>query len=137
MWRMSDHILPSWLHPARCGFLLAFNNPFVWPSVVTVHVDPARPDCWDNPWAKTVFGTLAEQWNCLVAVGQVPGTSHVFCPDGCCITMADYPKLMHSDKGTIGAPSFVFGPDRRPIVERMAETAFVWALPPQPNEPAP
>src|SRR5579872_2984244 len=25
LWRMSDRVLPDWLRPADCGFLLAFN----------------------------------------------------------------------------------------------------------------
>jgi hypothetical protein len=134
LWRMSDMILPDYLHPARCGFMLAFNNPMEWPSVVTVHVDPARPDAWKTPWAQTVFATLAEQWNCLVAIGQVPLTSYLFCPNGTRLSVLDNPTLMKTDRGTVGAPSYVFGPDRRPLAERVFSVHFTWALPPPPEE---
>jgi hypothetical protein len=126
---MADHILPPWLQPAACGFMLAFNDAFKWPGVITVHVDPARPDAADNPWATTVFATLAEQWNCLVAVGQVPVTRVIYCPNGERLTVADNPVLMKTDKGTVGAPGYVFGPDRRPIADRLREVEFQWSLP--------
>jgi uncharacterized protein len=136
LWRTTDQILPDWLRPADCGFLLAFNNPSVWPSVVTVHVDPERPKAWENPWAQTVFATLAEQWNCLVAIGQAPGTSHIFCPNGTKITVANYAPaeqaLIVKPDGFIGAPAWAFGPDRRPVVERIREVGFSWGLPPPP-----
>jgi hypothetical protein len=136
LWRMTDRVLPDWLRPADCGFLLAFNRPDQWPAVVTVHVDPARPDAWFNPWAQTVFAELAEKWNCLVAIGQAPGTSHIFCPNGSRIVVADYDEagraiLVRAD-GFIGAPASVFGPDRRPLIERLRETSFDWKLPPPP-----
>jgi hypothetical protein len=133
LWRMADHVLPEWLQPARCGFLLAFNNPLEFPSVVTVHVDPERPDAWSTPWAQTVFATLAEQWNCIVAIGQVPTTSHLFTPDGSRWTVADNPKLMMAETGKVGAPSWTFGPDRRPVAERVREVWFDWALAPPPG----
>jgi hypothetical protein len=132
LWRMADFVLPEWLQPARCGFLLAFNNPQVWPTVVTVHVDPARPDAWRTPWAQTVFATLAERWNCLVAIGQVPLTTFIFCPDSSRIDVRDHPALMSVEKGTVAAPGFVFGPDRRPLMERFRETRFSWKLAPPP-----
>lgn len=138
LWRMADHILPDYLHPARCGFLLAFNTGLdVFPGVVTVHVDPARPEAWRTPWAQTVFATLAEQWNCIVAVGQVPVTTHLFAPDGSRFVVADHPDLMSVERGTVGVPGYTFGPDRRPLTERMRETMFKWDLPPPPQETAP
>jgi len=136
LWRITDRVLPAWLRPADCGFLLAFNRPDLFPSVVTVHPDPKRPDAWQNLWAQTVFAHLAEQWNCLVAVGQAPGTSHIFCPNGTRLTLADYSPeqraVLARDDGFIGAPSYTFGPDRRPLLERLAETSFTWNLPPPP-----
>jgi hypothetical protein len=132
LWRMADHVLPLWLRPADCGFMLAFNNPAVWPSIITVHADPGLPDTTDSPWARTVFATLAEQWNCLVAVGQVPLTSWVYCPNGERLSVADNPVLMKAGQGTVGAPGYVFGPDRRPLIERLREVDFRWALPPPP-----
>jgi hypothetical protein len=129
LWRMSDAILPDWLRPADCGFMLATNNMKAWPGVITVHVDPARPQAWLNPWAQTVFTTLAERWNCLVAIGQNPITTHVFTPNGARFSIAENPKLM-GDDGTIGAPDFTFGPDRRPLAEQMRETVFSWGIAP-------
>jgi hypothetical protein len=129
LWRMSDSWLPTWLYPEKCGFVLAFNNPFEWPGVVTVHVDPQRPEAWRSPWAITVFVTLAERWNCLVAIGQVPITTHIICPDASIIDVATNPHLMLGD-GKVGAPGRVFGHDRRPILEHLRETVFVWDLPP-------
>src|SRR5262245_58853919 len=105
---MSDAIMPAWLHPAECGFLLAFNNPMEFPSVITVHVDPARPEAWRNPWAMTVFSVLAERFNCVVAIGQVPVTTHLFTPDGGWWDVAASPVLMNEATGTVGAPSYVF-----------------------------
>jgi uncharacterized cysteine cluster protein YcgN (CxxCxxCC family) len=131
LWRATETVLPEWLRPADCGFLLAFNQLDEWPAVVTVHVDPERPDAWRSPWAITVFVTLAEHWNCLVAIGQVPITSHVICPDGSMIEVENNPWAM-SD-GMVGAPSFVFGPDRRPLGAHLRETVFSWGLPPPPG----
>jgi hypothetical protein len=136
LWRITERVLPGWLRPADCGFLLAFNRVDQWPSVVTVHVDAQRPDAWRNPWAMTVFGALAEQWNCLVAIHQAPLTSHIFCPNGSMMTIADYDEkgratLVRED-GFIGAPEYVFGPDRRPLIERLQETSISWGLPPPP-----
>lgn len=136
LWRTTDRILPDWLHPAACGFLLAFNDPTKFPSVVTVHVDPARPDAWNNPWSKTVFAELADKWNCLVAIGQSPITSHIFCPNGTMIDLAaqtpEVRELLVRENGTIGAPMETFGPDQRPLIDHLNSTAFVWHLPPPP-----
>jgi hypothetical protein len=135
LWRVTETVLPDWLRPADCGFMIAFNRLDEFPGVVTVHPDPARPLAWKTLWAQTVFSILAERWNCLVAIGQAPGTSHIFCPDGTRLTLADYSpadraKLVRDD-GTIGAPRNVFGPDRRPLAEQIRETLFDWsALPP-------
>ena len=103
---------------------------------MTVHVDPARPDAVDNPWARTVFVTLAEQWNCLVAVGQSPGATHVFCPNGQMIDLATVPldfrlRLDRAD-GSVGAPEYVFGPDRRPLIEQIRGSWFSWDIAPPP-----
>jgi hypothetical protein len=136
LWRATETVLPDWLRPADCGFLLAFNRLDEWPGVVTVHPDPARPDGWNNPWGRTVFGELAEAWNCLVAIRQNPETTHVFCPNGSVIDLTtlapeERAKLVRED-GTLGAPSFVFGPDRRPLIERIGGSWFEWKLPPPP-----
>jgi hypothetical protein len=136
LWRASDRVLPDWLRPADCGFMLAFNNPTTWPSVVTVHPDPARPEAWRNPWAMTVFATLAEQWNCLVAVGGSPDTTDLFCPNGRRIILDELAPnaraMLARDDGWVGAPSEFFGPDRRPLVERLGEVDFKWDLPAPP-----
>jgi hypothetical protein len=136
LWRVTETVLPDWLRPADCGFMIGFNRTDEWPGVVTVHVDPARPSAWDNAWARTVFAEIAERWNCLVAVGQSPGTTHIFCPNGTVLDLAklkpeDRAKLSRDD-GFIGAPAHVFGPDRRHLGEQMRETLFSWGLPPPP-----
>jgi len=136
LWRITDAVLPDWLRPADCGFLLGFNNVAVWPGVITVHVDPERPDAWDNPWAKTVFAEIANAWNCLVAIGQSPGTTHIFCPDGTLLDLDAYTPeerlLLSREDGFIGAPDFVFHADKRPLAERMREVRFSWGLAPPP-----
>jgi hypothetical protein len=132
LWRVTEAILPDWLRPADCGFMLGFNRTDEWPGVITVHPDPARPLAWKNPWAMTVFATLAEKWNCLVAIGQSPGTTHIFCPNGIVIDLATYPPeeraKLSGDDGFIGAPAFVFGPDHRHLIEQMRGSRFVWDL---------
>jgi len=136
LWRMTDMILPSWLRPADCGFMLAFNRRDVWPGVVTAHLDPARPEAWRNEWAMTVFAALAERWNCLVAIGQSPGCVAIFCPNGTMIDLDAYKPeeraMLVGEDGWVGAPDYVFGPDRRPLNAQMLETAFDWTLPPPP-----
>ena len=137
LWRITENVLPEWLRPAECGFLLAFNRLVEWPAVVTVHVDPARPDAWKNPWAQTVFVTLAETWNCLVAIGQSPITSHIFCPNGQRIDLADctpeQQAVLVQPDSFIGAPDYTFGPDRRPLNEAIRGSIFDWQLPPPPQ----
>jgi hypothetical protein len=137
LWRLTDRYLPDYMKPSLCGFMLAPNNPFAFPGVITVHVDPARPDAWRTPWAQTLFATLADTWNCIVAVGQVPITSHLFTPGGVLISIADHPSLMQEADGTVGAPSYLFGEDRRPLWQKMRETVFTWSLPPPPEATAP
>ena len=136
LWRTTDQVLPEWLRPADCGFVLAFNNVRQWPSVVTVHPDPARPYAWRNPWAMTVFMTLAEAWNCLVAIGQAPGTTDIFAPAGH-VRLADYSPAQQADivrpDGTVGVPMYMFRPDRRPLIERVGEVVFDWTLKPPPT----
>jgi hypothetical protein len=103
---------------------------------VTVHPDPARPDAWDNPWALTIFATLADSWNCIVAIGQIPLTTHLFLPGSQCLLIADNPWAMNDESGTVAAPAHLFGPDQRPLIERVRETWFDWKLPPPPEAAA-
>lgn len=136
LWRTTENVLPSWLRPADCGFMLSFNRLDQWPGVVTVHPDPARPEAWRNQWAMTVFAALAESWNCLVAVGQSPTTVAIFCPNGSMIDVMAYPPeeraLIVGEDGWVGAPDFVFGPNRKPLGKQMLESVFEWTLPPPP-----
>jgi hypothetical protein len=138
LWRVTERVLPEWLRPADCGFLLAFNRVDVWPAVVTVHPDPQRPDAWRNKWAMTVFATIAERWNCLVAIRQNPDTSDIFCPNGTRICLDGLPPeqrvLLVREDGTVGAPGSMFGPDRRPLIERLRDVQFVWRLPQPPAD---
>lgn len=127
LWRMSDHWLPDWARPADCGYLLSFNRLDVFPGVVTVHPDPARPEAWKSIYGQTLLVNLAEQWNCIVAVGTAPWTTHVICPDGSMLVVAENPWIVKED-GTVGAPSETFGPDRRPLKERARESVFDWKL---------
>jgi uncharacterized cysteine cluster protein YcgN (CxxCxxCC family) len=132
LWRITDKILPDWMRPADCGFVLAANNLDAWPAVVTVHPDPQRPDAWRTLWHQTVFSHIAERWNCLVAIGQSPTTTHIFTPNGMRLTVGEHPTLIRDD-GFVGAPDFCFGPDQRPLREQMRETVFSWGIaPPDP-----
>jgi uncharacterized cysteine cluster protein YcgN (CxxCxxCC family) len=129
LWRATDTILPEWMRPAECGFLLSPNNLDQWPAVVTVHPDPQRPDAWHTPWHQTVFSHIAERWNCLVTIGQSPTTRYIFTPNGERFTVADNPVLI-GDDGFVGAPEWCFGPDRRPLREQIRETVFSWGIGP-------
>jgi uncharacterized cysteine cluster protein YcgN (CxxCxxCC family) len=129
LWRITETILPDWMRPAECGFMLAANDLDRWPAVVTVHPDPKRPDAWRTLWHQTVFSHIAERWNCLVAIGQSPTTSYIFTPNKMRLTVADHASLIRGD-GFIGAPEWCFGSDRRPLREQMRETVFSWGISP-------
>jgi uncharacterized cysteine cluster protein YcgN (CxxCxxCC family) len=129
IWRIDEKLLPEWMRPADCGFLLAVNDLDVWPGVVTVHPDPARPLAWQTLWHQTAFATIAERWNCLIAIGQSPGTSYIFTPDASRFEVAKHPELVRND-GFVGAPDFCFGPDQRPLRQQMRETHFSWGIAP-------
>lgn len=132
LWRITETVLPDWMRPADCGFMISFNRVDVFPGVVTVHPDPARPKAWETLWHQSVFSHIAERWNCVVAIGQVPITTHLFLPNGTRVSIAEHPELM--GETTVGAPEFVFGPDRRPLREQMRETVFEWGIKPPPVE---
>lgn len=125
MWRLTERWLPDWMHPAQSGVVLSFNSLRAWPGVITVHVDPARPDAWRGLMVGTVLLSLAEHLNCLVAIGTAPWTTHLICPDGTCLSREKWPAMVRDD-GTVGAPDFVFGPDERPLGEQLREMAFTW-----------
>jgi hypothetical protein len=139
LWRTFDHILPDWMAPKDCGFVLTVNDAFTFPTVVTVHPMPDRPEAWETPWHQTVFAELAVRWNCIVAVGQSPThTTHLFAPNGSKFALADLSpeaqKVIVPGDGTVGVPSYTFGPDRRPLAYRIWEMAFSWGIGP-PMEP--
>lgn len=131
LWRMTEAWLPDWLEPKRCGFAISFNNLERFPAVVTVHPMPGV-DPLASLWNQTVFRTLAEQWNCMVAVGSTPWTTHVIAPSGAVITPEEFPAMIDS-AGGVGLPDIFFGPDKRPLGVRLAETRFDWMLPPPPR----
>jgi hypothetical protein len=127
MWRMSDYWLPDWAKPSECGFVMSFNSLSEWPAVVTVHPAADRPDSWKSLAAQTVFTHIAEEWNCMVAIGTVPWTVGVIAPTGEYLSVADNPRLM--DEGGVGLPDFMFGPDKRSLMERAQTTVFKWSIP--------
>lgn len=120
LWRGSDTVLGDEHFPARSGYCLWINNPFGWPMVVTVGVDPARPDAWTQPAARALFAKLAFDLNCLVAIGQGQLASHVFTPLGAVYARADHPRFF-SDDGFVGAPDFDFRPGVKLTLEEIAE----------------
>jgi hypothetical protein len=129
LWRMTDRWLPEWAKPSEIGFLLSFNRLDQFPAVVTVHPDPARPDAWRSIWGQTIMTNLASHWNCVVAIGTAPWTTHIVCPDGSFIDVAEMPGCVKPD-GSVGAPTFTFGPDTRPLADQVRESAFAWNLTP-------
>lgn len=130
LWRMTEAWLPDWLEPSRCGFAISFNDLERWPAVVTVHPMPGV-DPLASVWNQTVFTTMAEQWNCMVAIRSAPWTTHVITPTGSVLTPQTFPDLVQG-RG-VGIPDFLFGPDQRPLGVRLAETRFDWNLPPPPR----
>ena len=127
LWRGSDSLLPPDLFPADCGFMAALDTSETWPTVVKVCTDPRRPDAWDTPRNRALFGALAAAWNCPVAViGEGVRATHVFAPAGGVHARAERLDLFpHDGRGLTLAPED-WGPDRRPPAERIAEAAFSW-----------
>lgn len=130
LWRMSTKLLPEWLDPKTCGFALTFNDTERWPGVITVHPMPGV-DPLANPWSRTVFGAIARHWNCMVAVGSAPWTTHVITPTNQLVTPETFPDMV--SMGSVGVPDFMFGPIKRPLVEMIRDVRLDWKLPPPPG----
>jgi len=119
IWRSSDTALSEAFRPADCGFALWVNDPFQWPMVITVGVDPARPDAWDQPHYRARFAEIAWELNCMVAIGQGALASHVFAPSGTVYAKGDYPMFFLAN-GHVGVPDFDFRPGVRPSIREIA-----------------
>lgn len=131
VWRGSDWHLPEWANPAKIGWVLTINDPFTWPLVVTAHRDPKRPDAWRSLWSQTVLQTIAEHWNCIVAIDSAPECIAVVAPRGGMFTREQAPELFLEND--VGLPEELFGPDRTLPARKIVETRFDWRhLPPPP-----
>jgi hypothetical protein len=117
MWRAMVGF-PEDFRPADCGFVVSINDPNVHPMVVTVHPDPARPDAWDTIRARRFFLLLAQDWNCLVAIGQGELAHTIFAPQGYVFTKDSAPELFIDGGNKIGAPDFLFAPSDKPTRNR-------------------
>lgn len=120
IWRASDRALDVTFRPADCGFALWINDPFVWPMVITVGPDPARPDAWDRPHFRRRFKELAFDLNCAVAIGQGVLATHIFAPSGKVYSKADRPDLFVEGGREIGLPAKDFRAGVRLSVEEIA-----------------
>jgi hypothetical protein len=127
VWRASDTALTDEFRPAKCGFALWIGDAFKWPLVITVGVDPARPDAWDTPWARARFTALAFELNALVAIGQGVLASHIFTPLGAVYAKADLPELFIGGGLQIGAPDFDFRPNMRATLAEIGEALLGYA----------
>lgn len=127
LWRMSDAILPPQMFPADCGFLLTVDDVTTWPMTVNVCVDPKRPDAWDTRRNRAIFASLAETWNCSVAiVGEGGEARHVFAPTGGSYARADRPDVFPHDGQGLSLQDSDFGPDRRPPLQQITDRPFRW-----------
>jgi hypothetical protein len=127
IWRSSDTALTDEFRPRDCGFALWIGDPFKSPFVITVGVDPARPDAWDTPWARARFTEIAFELNALVAIGQGPLASHIFTPLGRVYAKADYPDFFIGGGVQVGAPDFDFRPNVRLTLAQIAEALLGYA----------
>ena len=119
LWRVSDSTLSGDFFPADCGFCLWLNDPFVWPMVITVGVDPARPDAWDRPQYRAKFSELAYDLNCLVAIGEGMLAEAVFAPSGKVFLKQTRAEFFRG--GKVGVWSKEFRPGVRLTVAEIAQ----------------
>lgn len=125
VWRGSDWHLPDWAKPALIGWVLTINDPYTWPLVVTVHCDPARPDSWRDLWSQTILTTIADNWNCMVAIESAPNCKAVIAPTGQMLTRDTMPELF--EDVYVGLPDFLFHPDRTLPAMVIVATRFDWS----------
>lgn len=117
LWRVLRDV-PEEFAPKDCGFVISLNDIHAHPMVVTVHPDPARPDAWDTLRARKLFLAIADQWNCIVAVGQGVLAQIIFCPQGYVFTKAEAPELFIDGGLRVGAPDFVFRKSDKPVTHQ-------------------
>ncbi len=127
LWRGSDELLPAELFPPDCGFLVELDPSPAWPTAVKVCPDPARPQAWDTPANRALFGRLAAAWNCpVVIVDEGVRASWVFAPTGGVYSRAERPELFPQEGAGLALALSDWGEDRRPPAERIAEAGFSW-----------
>ena len=114
-WRMGDQVLGDWAKPSECGFVITFDCDAMalrgeTPLLVTVHMDPDRPDAWNTPEARKLFRQIARDVNVIVAIGSRDLAHTLFSPRGRVFTRAKHPYLFSEDH-RVGLPSTEFLPD--------------------------
>jgi hypothetical protein len=108
LWRGSDTLLADNLFPPRVGFVVALTVGFeTFPSLITVHPDPAHPHSWKAPRHRAVFKKLAADFNAIVVIGQHHLATYAFGPRGGEYSREKYPELFTED-GHVGIPSYEF-----------------------------
>lgn len=122
LWRVLREV-PEDFRPADSGFVIALNDAKAHPMVVTVHPDPARPDAWDTLRARKLFHAIADQWNCIVAIGQGTLAHTIFGPQGYVFTKEGAPELFQGE--TVGAPDFIFRGGLQPTFPAVASTGKI------------
>jgi hypothetical protein len=121
LWRATDDVLSAAEHPNRVGYVMSFNDVWIFPLVITVHPDPQRPVAWQAPEALERFAWLADQWNCAVAIGQGALCQLVFFPKRMCMEKAGNEQMFVNGGERIALPLELFYPDQRPPAEQIAD----------------
>jgi hypothetical protein len=116
LWLGADTAFGDDYFPASCGFVMAFNNVFQWPFVITVHPDPKRPEAWNRQPFLDDFASLAWDLNCMVAIGQGETATHVISPKGWLYAKTDFPKFFLGGGESVGVPDFDFREGVRPTL---------------------
>jgi hypothetical protein len=90
LWRATQYIPDAW-HPMKVGFVVAVSDPHGSPMVLTVHVDPKRPDAWKAQ--QRGLRNLAIDLKAIVVVGGGTEGHTIFSPAGKTYSRAQYPQL--------------------------------------------
>lgn len=121
LWRGSDTLLPEWMQPNKCGFVVALDGHLgEHPTVITIHPGPTHPNSWQAMKYVRVFKELARRFNAIVVVGQGTLARHIFSPKGNEFTKEDHPHLFNGTM--IGLPQDEF------LAHRLSPTEIVELL---------